>query len=90
MSESRGGTGTRFATGPGGARGDADYRAPEQLLGLPLDPTADVFALGIVIYEIVLANGHFRMPAASKKRWIACRFSRRRRVQRCQTSRWST
>lgn len=38
-------------TAPGVVRGKASYMAPEQCLAEPIDARADVFALGVVLYE---------------------------------------
>ncbi|NTU59782.1 MAG: protein kinase, partial [Deltaproteobacteria bacterium] len=43
--------------------GSAPYIAPEQVLGVRCDPRSDIFALGVVLYE--LATG--RMPFGSPK-----------------------
>jgi Tfp pilus assembly protein PilF len=40
-------------TAQNGVVGTLAYMAPEQLLGLPPSPAVDVFALGVVIYEIL-------------------------------------
>ena len=41
-------------TRSGAAKGKLSYMSPEQLLGKPLDRRTDVFALGIVLYELSL------------------------------------
>jgi serine/threonine protein kinase len=47
-------------TAPGVVRGKASYMSPEQCLGDPVDCRTDVFALGIVLYE--LTTGHRCFP----------------------------
>ena len=41
------------ATRTGIVRGKAAYMAPEQLAGLEVDPRADLFALGVVLWEML-------------------------------------
>jgi tRNA A-37 threonylcarbamoyl transferase component Bud32 len=52
----RGATETEVGT----VKGKTQYMAPEQLLGDPLDRRADVFALGIVLYELAAHQRLFK------------------------------
>jgi len=47
-------------TDTGGTKGKVSYMAPEQALGRPLDRRTDVFALGIVLWEITTGRRLFR------------------------------
>ncbi len=47
-------------TRAGTLRGKAPYMAPEQCAGRPLDRRADIFALGIVLWELVTARRLFK------------------------------
>jgi serine/threonine protein kinase/tetratricopeptide (TPR) repeat protein len=49
-----------FQTGPGAILGTLGYMAPEQLRGETVDPTADIFSLGCVMYEMVTARRPFQ------------------------------
>lgn len=51
-------TGTHFTRG-GMAVGTADYMSPEYLSDKPLDHRADVYALGIIFYEILTGRTTF-------------------------------
>jgi serine/threonine protein kinase/Tfp pilus assembly protein PilF len=44
---------TRLVTEPGRVLGTVGYMAPEQVRGLEAGPTADIFALGVVLYEMI-------------------------------------
>lgn len=47
--------------------GKPRYMAPEQLLGDPLDARADIFAMGVVLYELVTGASAFgELPAAER------------------------
>lgn len=52
----------RVATSVPGPQGDAYYGAPEALLGEPMDPRSDLFALGLVMLEIVTRRGLYSTP----------------------------
>src|SRR5262249_10086496 len=47
-------------TEAGTIKGKTQYMAPEQLLGEPLDRRCDVFALGIVLYELATHQRLFK------------------------------
>jgi serine/threonine protein kinase len=47
----------------GGFAGKLSYAAPEQVLGQDLDHRADIFALGVVLYEMCLGRRLFRGKA---------------------------
>jgi serine/threonine-protein kinase len=51
---------TADTTGIGHARGKPPYMAPEQALGHSLDRRADIFSLGIVLYQLVAERHPFR------------------------------
>ncbi len=51
-------------TQTGFIKGKAGYMAPEQALGEPVDRRADVFSLGVVLYELTTQTRAF--PAASE------------------------
>lgn len=50
------------ATGTGGVLGTATYLAPEVIEGRPVDARADVYAAGIVLYELLTGSVPFHGP----------------------------
>jgi serine/threonine protein kinase len=46
--------------GPGQFAGKLAYMAPEQILGEDLDGRADIFAIGVIVYEMCLGQRLFR------------------------------
>jgi serine/threonine protein kinase len=53
------GAATRLATSPGAVAGTLAYLAPEVLRGAPADRRADIWALGVVLYEMVSGTRPF-------------------------------
>jgi serine/threonine protein kinase len=53
------GAGRRSHDTTSGIAGTADYVSPEQLQGGPLTPAADIYALGVVLFELVTGKRPF-------------------------------
>jgi WD40 repeat protein len=56
----------RDETGHGEIKGTLTYIAPEQLMGQALGPEADIYALGLIIYEILTGKHVFAGATASE------------------------
>jgi eukaryotic-like serine/threonine-protein kinase len=56
---------THALTGPGVVLGTPQYMAPEQIEGKPTDARSDIFALGCVIYEMIVGRRAFDGDSAS-------------------------
>jgi serine/threonine-protein kinase len=50
-------------TAVGLVMGTPTYLSPEQAQGLPLSPASDIYALGVVLYELISGNAPFVSPA---------------------------
>jgi eukaryotic-like serine/threonine-protein kinase len=57
---------TEGQTAPGAVLGSVGYMSPEQVRGLPADHRADLFALGVVLYELVSGQRAFRRDSAAE------------------------
>jgi serine/threonine-protein kinase len=55
------------ATGPSVIMGTPGYMSPEQATGQPTDKRTDIFAFGVVIYEILTGRPLFSGDTASKR-----------------------
>jgi tetratricopeptide (TPR) repeat protein/predicted Ser/Thr protein kinase len=55
---------TMTTSGVGGLTGTLAYMSPEQLRSLPVDARSDVFAFGLLLYEMVTGTHPFRRSTA--------------------------
>ncbi|HEX2835985.1 MAG TPA: protein kinase [Thermoanaerobaculia bacterium] len=54
-----------FQTDPGTVIGTLGYMSPEQLRGEAVDPTADIFSLGCILFEMVTAKKPFHRESGA-------------------------
>src|SRR5688572_28483278 len=57
---------TREQTSPGTVLGTTGYMAPEQVRGLPADHRADIFALGVLLYEMLTGQRAFQRHSTAE------------------------
>jgi Tol biopolymer transport system component len=50
---------------PGVAMGTVGYMSPEQVRGLRIDHRSDIFALGAILYEMVMGKATFQKPTSA-------------------------
>jgi serine/threonine protein kinase len=63
---------TAVSKGPGQFAGKLSYMAPEQIMGEDLDGRADIFAVGVILYEMCLGQRLFRgKPAEVRDRILS-------------------
>jgi serine/threonine protein kinase len=63
---------TAVSKGPGQFAGKLSYMAPEQIMGEELDGRADIFAVGVILYEMCLGQRLFRgKPAEVRDRILS-------------------
>lgn len=60
-------------TQPGTAVGTPPYMPPEQLRGERVDPRADLFALGCVLYEMLCGRTPYKVPKENAKESLLAR-----------------
>jgi serine/threonine-protein kinase len=65
-------------TRPGTTIGSPPYVAPEQLLGERVDARGDLFALGVVLYELLAGKPPFREPTEGESDSLLKRIQRAR------------
>ena len=61
-----GGTPTQPRTEPGLVLGTVTYMAPEQVRGQPADARSDIFALGVLLIEMITGRAPFRRASAAE------------------------
>jgi serine/threonine protein kinase len=63
---------TAVSKGPGQFAGKLSYMAPEQIMGEELDGRADIFAVGVILYEMCVGQRLFRgKPAEVRDRILS-------------------
>lgn len=60
---------TPTLTAPGAVTGTLRYMAPEQVTGDPVDERTDIFALGVMLFEML--TGHVPFDAKTNVEWLS-------------------
>ncbi len=65
-----------------GVAGKFNYMAPEQIRGEPVDPRADLFSLGVILYELTLGKRLFKgKPEVVRRKVMEGRIPRPREIE---------
>ncbi len=55
-----------IVTEPGAVMGTVGYMSPEQVRGRTTDPRADIFAFGVILYEMLTGKRAFQKPTSAE------------------------
>ena len=81
--------GAEGITQTGTTLGTVAYMSPEQLRGQEVDQRADIWSLGVVLFELVAGERPSRASSFRPCLWGSCRASLLRSLDRGPACRWS-